>query len=153
MDVSELLSKEETIIKKFDLKGRLSIRAETVVYATNKRLFIDNGYGIRDVDYKHISSMAIKDSFGTMLLLLGFLIALVGAIGLSGIIEFVSELLPDALSGAFIVIGLILFGLGLIKSKELQIAVPGLPKLVTLRGARTDLEKVFVIARDPYMEV
>ncbi len=151
MDIKDLMTKDEYVIKELALKGRLSLRPETTVYATNKRLIIDRGEYIREIGYEHISSMMIKDKFGIPLILIGLLLALIGAVELLKVIDFLSDV-PEAVSGGVIVLGLILVAFGLIKSKVLSIAVPGMKGHVVLRGARVDLEKLFVIVRDSHIE-
>ena len=148
MDIKDLMTKDEYVVKALALKGRLRLRPDTKVWATNKRLIIDRSEYVREIGYQHISSMMIKETLGITFIIIGAITALIGALGLSNIIEFVSEILPDALSGALIVIGLLLVLFGLIKTKILYISVPGMNDPEKLSGARVDLEKVIVIVRD-----
>lgn len=148
MKITEILTKDELIVKKFKLRGRFSTRPKMTVYATNMRLIIDRDEYIREISYQHISSMMIKERVGLPFILLGVMIALVGGVGLANMVEQISEFLPDALSGAFLVIGLGLLLVGLIKSKVIAITVTGMSYPVVLYGTRVDLEDIFVIVRD-----
>ena len=148
MKITEILTKDELIVKKFKLKGRFSVRPEATVYATNMRLIIDRDEYIREISYQHISSMMIKDRVGLPFIILGILIALVGAVGWADMVEQISGFLPDALYGAFSVIGLFFLLFGLIKSKVIVITVTGMQDPVVLNGTRVDLEDIFVIVRD-----
>jgi len=152
MDISDLMTKDEYIVKELELKGRLSLRPETKVCATNKRLIIDRGEDIIEIGYQHIASMTIKGKYGIPFIIVGVIIVLVGAVGMLNIIEFALDLLPEAVSGAFIVLGLILVVFGLIKNKELSITLPGIKNYEMLSGARVDLEKLFAIVRDSQIE-
>ena len=151
MDIKDLMTKDEYVVKELALKGRLSLRPKTKVYATNIRLIIDRGEYIKEIGYQHISSMTIKDKLGIPFIIIGIILALIGAVELLKIIDFLSDV-PEAVSGGVIVLGLILVAFGLIKSKELSITVPGMDDPEELSGAQIDLEKLFVIVRDSHIE-
>ena len=95
--------------------------------------------------------MTIKDKLVIPFIIIGIILALIGAVELLKIIDFLSDV-PEAVSGGVIVLGLILVAFGLIKSKELSITVPGMDDPEELSGARVDLEKLFVIVRDSHIE-
>ncbi len=142
MNVADLMVKDEFIVKTIELKG------DSLVYATNKRLFIKRGAYIQDISYQHISSMSIKTTFVIPAIIGGAIIALMGIISLSGIIEVISEIVPEVLSWVLTIVGLILVVFGFIKTKVLNLTVVGMNVPVSLTGAGVKLEDLFIIARE-----
>ena len=149
MNISDLMTNDEYIVKTIELKGRFSIAPKTRVYATNIRLLIDRGEFIKDIVYQHISSMTIKGKFGIPWLIIGFILVCIGVVELLNIIDFLSDV-PEVISIGIIAFGLILVAFGLMQSKVLSITVPGMNADEVLTGARVDLEKLFVIVRQTH---
>ncbi len=141
MNVADLMAKDEFIVKSFELKE------DSMVHATNKRLFIEKRAYIQDISYQHISSMRIKTSFNIPFIVSGIILAFLGIIALSGIIEMVSESIPVAIPWAFTIVGLILVGVGLVKTQALHLTVVGMNVPVLLAGSGTRLGDIFAIVR------
>jgi hypothetical protein len=141
-DIEKYLVKNETIEKEFKLRGLFGLTGPKV-YASNKRLFIKQGDSIRDIDYNHVSSIALKQARNLLVIFLG-LIFLAG----SAVVLWM-EL---SIGWVLVAVGIILFILGLIKTKSLEISVVGLLHPQKLSGYLTDLDSLFKIIREKNIE-
>ena len=139
-EIEKYLVKDEIIEKEFYLRGRFALSGYKV-YATNKRLFIIRGNSIQDIDYKHVSSIELKQerSVGAVV---------VGSISLAaGVIVRCLEL-GYWWAWVLVGLGLMMFILGLIRTQFIEIVVVGLPRAYRLSGYRSGLDALFRIVRE-----
>jgi hypothetical protein len=128
-NIRSLLTENETIEKRFDLKG-------CKLYATDKRLLRTEGRSITDFDYAHISSIMYSSKRYWWLIVPGIVLMIIGA--------FVGSYAGIAL----IIIGFIFIIAGAIaKSEWVEANVVGVPKPVKFEGSRQDLDSLLQIVR------
>ena len=134
--IEGILTKDETIVKSFDLKN-------CQVYATDKRLLRLEGRTVRDFDYAHISSVEYSTKRYWGLIIVGLVI---GAIGF-----FAGEMIGDIDEPRIVgtIIGIILVIIGIIaKSEWVEVNVVGVRNPQQFKGSRQDLDSLLKIIRE-----
>jgi len=143
--LEKYLTKDEVIEKEFKLKNRQRL------YASDTRLLIKMRHGIKDIDYKHISSIELKEVRKWKWAVCGFILFALSILILSQISGMIRAEDADRFSTTvqiFLASGLILIVYGLFKRRYLALSVVGLALPVKLKGAQTVLDDIFILVRD-----
>lgn len=127
--VQDSLTEDEHIRKQFNLKGRQ-------VYETNKRLLVQEGNTVRDLDYNHISSITYRSKRYLHLIALGISLIVWGA--------FMEYLFATFL----IIFGLLSIIFGVHKSKWVEVNVVWVSEPQIFRGERANLDSLVQIIRE-----
>jgi len=140
-EIQRYLARDETVEKEFhcrDLLGSSGCR----VYASNKRLFIIRGDSIKDVDYRHIASVELKQEASVPLVVIGVVCLVAGVVVLS--LRF-----NESLAVALIVLGLVVSILGaVIRRQSIKLVIAGVADAETLSGYRSELDALLRIVRE-----
>jgi DNA-directed RNA polymerase subunit RPC12/RpoP len=135
-ELQKYLYEDEVVEAQFKLKG-------CSVYATNHRLFIFRGKKIRDLRYKHVSSVEYEPKKYYSLIVGGLILILFSSL----ISNLLPKLMPSDLMMLLFFVGLLLVIVGLIYKKErLLIHLAGL-KPIELEGIRKNLDSLMKIIR------
>lgn len=138
-EIEKHLVRDEIIEEEFNLRGRFALSGYKV-YASNKRLLIIRGNSIQDIDYKHVSSIELKQESSVAAVVVGLMSLAAGVI-----LRCLD--LGSWWAWVLVGLGLMLFIVGLIRTQFVELFVTGLPHAYRLSGHRSGLDAVFKIVR------
>ena len=140
--ITKFLVADEIIERDFRLNGGKSL------YASNKRLFIKKGSTVRDIDYKHISSIEIKQERKWILLVLGIILFIFGCVALGDTSNSIITFIDDYIAWILLPVGLILIVAGWLKKQFVSLTVVGLTEPKKLKSTLSNLEDIFKLIRE-----
>jgi len=140
-EIQRYLARDETVEKEFHLRDLLG-SSGCRVYASNKRLFIIRGDSTKDIDYRHIASVELKQEASVPLVVIGVMCFIAGFVVLS--LRF-----NEWSAGALIVLGLVVSILGaVIRRQSIKLVIAGVADAETLSGYRSELDALLRIVRE-----
>ena len=106
---------------------------------------IKRRYEVKDIDYKHISSIELKEVRKWKWAVCGFILFAISILRMIGV-EDADRF--STIEQIFLASGLILIVYGLFKRRYLALSVVGLALPVKLKSIQTVLDDIFILVRD-----